>query len=105
MNKDVIATRPLMYAVADGTGRDTHSFNLQYNEHDRNMAHYSPEKLDKFKTSLSPARKQRLPGVPQGEERLPIYMANGSGRDGYIHLSNAGLIPKYKPYQFGNDLR
>jgi len=105
MNKSVIATRPLMYAVADGTGRDTHSFNLQYNEHDRNMNHYSPVKLGKFKTRLSPDRKRPIPGVPQGDEAIPVYIANGSGRDGYIHFGNAGLMPKYKPYRFGKDLR
>jgi hypothetical protein len=43
--------------------------------------------------------------VPQGDEAVPVYRANGSGRDGYIHFSNGGLIPKYKPYSFDHDLR
>ena len=31
--------------------------------------------------------------------------ADGTGRDGYIHFSNGGLVEKYKQRQFGNDLR
>lgn len=38
-------------------------------------------------------------------EHVPRRQADGTGRDGYIHFSNGGLYAKYKPPQFGNELR
>jgi len=38
-------------------------------------------------------------------EHVPRRQADGSGRDGYIHFSNGGLYNKYKPGNFGAELR
>lgn len=94
-----------MYANADGTGRDTHCFVIQWDEHKRNLAHHKREDLIPIKHGLRNAPKTIIPGAPQGEERIPIYLADGTGRDGYILGNNAGLIEKYKPYRLMNDLR
>lgn len=85
MLKSVAVPKPLMYHSPDGTGRDTHAFNIHYDEHTRHMLHYKAEHLGALKTSLSPTKVYpHYKGVPNGEERIPFYFANGSGRDSYI---------------------
>ena len=73
-----------MYHNADGSGRDTHCFVLQFDEHKRYLAHKKQEKLTPIHHGLRAAPKVTIPGAPHGDERMPIYLADGTGRDGYI---------------------
>jgi hypothetical protein len=42
----------LMYHVADGTGRDTHVFNIHTRQHDRNLNHFKKEEFTPWKTGF-----------------------------------------------------
>ena len=46
-----------------------------------------------------------LTAINHRSEHIPRRQPDGSGRDGYIHFSNGGLYNKYKPGNFGNELR
>lgn len=94
-----------MYPNPDGSGRDTHAFHIQFDEHARYLTHLDRSRLAKLKAGFTAPPKIRVQGASCGAERIPIYAADGSGRDGYIHSTNAGLIPRHKPYRFGTDLR
>ena len=37
--------------------------------------------------------------------RVPKMQADGSGRDGFIHFDNGGLVSNYRPNNYGKILR
>ncbi len=106
MLKAAIMTKPMMYQP-DGSGRDTQIHNIHVNEHDRNftLTNFGREKFNPIRTGFSRQYRKPIPAAPQGEERVPIYQADGKGRDSYILQNRGGFIDKYKPYKFHNDLR
>jgi len=91
--------KPMMYHP-DGSGRDTQCHNIHVNEHDRNFAltHFGKEKYTPIKTGFSTHYKVPVPAPPHGEERFPLYQADGKGRDLYILQNRGGFSDKYRPY-------
>jgi len=91
----------------DGSGRDTYVHNIHVNEHDRNftLTNFGKEKFTPIKTGFSYHYKVPVQAPPHGEERVPLYQADGKGRDLYILQNRGGFIEKYRPYKYHNDLR
>jgi len=86
--------------LADGSGRDTYAHHIHVNEHDRNfnLFNFGKESLSPIKTGFSRQYRAPIQAPPHGEERVPVYQADGKGRDLYILQNRGGFIEKFRPY-------
>ena len=95
--------KPLMYAQASGTGRDTFMHNIQQPDEYRyaNLRIPSllkPFKFDKCSRQLTKlVSKLKTRGKSCGDESVPRRQADGTGRDAYIYYNNGGFeVPQLR---------
>jgi len=68
------------------------------------LNHYKVESMPNI-TATKLRSPSQAHGHAHGEEKVPIYQADGDGRDSYIINKGGGFIRKNKPYRFCEHLR